>query len=344
MSELRDKLNIVKEVNEIAEIAINSFGLSYDKTGHNNLHDPLLRWSDFILRYIPPAKRIILKSDRFPVKISNDAKVGLRRIEKLLTSGGNVNAYQSKTLTLLNDTSGKKDRKRTDGLWADWDFHHIHLPLHAADPAKKYSDRSDWILFLKVYANAVLFIDIKHHDRNVEPDLFSQQDLVKTFVRNWPEEADRSQLRGVLGTIREEPLTDADIGRLRNSGINTPFEMNGKVYMSFGMGMTTAVTAARVSFYRDKIYHFAREIEDKLVDEKGQFMLDLKRLSVSVQEYQIMMFEDGGLGIHEKSTNKAWKFPRENIYEPQDLFCLFNNYLMPIWAGPTVISYWIKNQ
>ena len=85
------RIDLNKEVVEIAEKAIEAFGLSYDKTAHSNLHDPLLRWCDFVLRYIPPAKRLIYKSDRFPVSVSDDAKIGLKRIEYLLTAGGDVN-------------------------------------------------------------------------------------------------------------------------------------------------------------------------------------------------------------------------------------------------------------
>ncbi|MCZ5459938.1 hypothetical protein O5625_24905, partial [Escherichia coli] len=92
-------------------------------------------------------------------------------IEMLFTTGGDVNPYQSKTLTLFNDTSGKKATKRTDNLWADWGIHHLHLPLNPVSSSKKYSDRAEWVLFLKVYSNDVLFIDIKHHDKNIEPNL-----------------------------------------------------------------------------------------------------------------------------------------------------------------------------
>lgn len=337
------RIDLNKEVVEIAEKAIEAFGLSYDKTAHSNLHDPLLRWCDFVLRYIPPAKRLIYKPDRFPVSVSDDAKIGLKRIEYLLTAGGDVNPYQSKTLTLFNDTSSKKEKKRTDGLWADWDIHHLHLPLNPADPMKKYSDRSDWVLFLRVYKNAVLFIDIKKHDSNVEPDLFSQQDLMRTFIRNWPEEAERHQMKGVAGLARKGPITDADVAKLRSNGINVPFEIDGKVYVPLGMGMTTAVTATRVSIFRDKIYRYAREIEEVLLDDKKQFMQELQHLSIDKPDFQIMMFDDGGLGIHEKGSDKAWKFARVNPQVHNDLFCVFNNSLMPEWAGPVVISHWINN-
>lgn len=343
MSGTQKNIDLIKEVDEIAERAIKAFGLSYVKTAHSNLHNPLLRWCDFVLRYIPPTKRTIYKSDRFPVNISDCAKVGLQRIEDLFTTGGDVNPYQSKTLTLFNDTSGKKQKKRTDGLWADWDIHHLHLPLNSVDPAKKYSDRSEWVLFLKVYSDAVLFIDIKHHNKGSEPNLFSQRDLMKTFIRNWPNQAELYKIRGVLGLANNQPTTDADVANLRNHGINMLFEMEGKVYAPLGMGMTTAVTAMRVTMLTNKINRYAKEIENVLMDEKSSFMKELKSLGIDAPKFEIMMFDDGGLGIHEKSASRAWKFRRENPNESNDLFCLFNNFLMPAWAGPVVIQHWKNN-
>lgn len=340
MLNTQKNVNLLKEIDEIAGKAIEAFELSYVKTAHSNLHDPLLRWCDFVLRYIAPTKRMIIKSDRFPVNISDDSKVGLQRIEGLFTTGGDVNPYQSKTLTLFNDTSGKKKNKRTDALWADWGIHHLHLPLNSADLANKYSDRSQWVLFLKVYRDAVLFIDIKHHDKLIEPDLFSQQDLVKTFIRNWPSEAESYRMKGVVGLSNSQVVTDADVENMRSNGITMPFEMGGKVYAPIGMGMTTAVTAVRVSIFSDKINGYAREIEKIFLDEEGSFRKKFKSYGVDNPELQIMMFDDGGLGIYEKSANMAFKFPRENPDEPNDLFCLFNNSLMPAWAGPVVLQHW----
>lgn len=339
MLEPQKQIDLNKEIDEVTEAAIEAFGLSYNKTAHSNLHDPLLRWCDFILRYISPSSRTIHKSDLFPVNISDDAKIGLQRIEDLFISGGDVNSYQSKTLTFFNDTSGKKEKKRTDGLWADWGIHHLHLPLNPTDSGSEYSDRSDWVLFLKIYNDAVLFIDIKRHDNNIEPDLFSQQDLMRTFVRSWPQEAEKYQMRGVVGLVIDEPITDSDIANLRGNGINIPFEIDGKVYGPVGMGMTTAVTALRVTLLSDQIRDYSEKIEKIVLNEKQQFMKELQQLSIDKPAFQIAMFDDGGLGIHEKKSGKAWRFLRENPDEPNDIFCLFNNLLMPEWAGKVVMSH-----
>ncbi|AMB73319.1 hypothetical protein [Pantoea ananatis] len=343
MSLNQKKIDLNKDVKEIAEKAIAAFELKYDESGHSNLHDPLLRWCDFLRRYIPPMKREVRKSDLFPVNIPDDAKVGLQRIEDLLSSGGDVNPYQSKTLTLFNDTSGKREKQRTDGLWADWGIHHLHLPLNPADANKKYSERSEWVLFLKVYDNFALFIDVKHHGKSVEPHLFSQRALIETLIRNWPEAAEQYVMQGVSGLASEQPITDESKGRLRGNGVNIPIELNGKVYAPLGMGVTTAVTSVAVTILRDRISGYARQIEEIFTDESGPFIEEIKSAGVMSPNFEMCLMDDGGLGIHEKGIDKVWKFPRENKREPRDVFVVFNNTFLPEWAGPVVLEHWRNN-
>ncbi|MGY3806335.1 hypothetical protein ACWNG8_04195 [Aeromonas veronii] len=150
-------------------------------------------------------------------------------------------------------------------------------------------------------------------------------------------------MKGVIGLARDEPLTDSGIGMMRRNGINTPIEVNGKVYAPLGMGVTTAATSARVSSYHNRIYRYARDLEKIVIDEKNEFMKGIKELSINRPDFKIMMFDDGGLGIYEKKLKKAWRFPRKHSQTPNNLYCLFNDLLMPEWAGPVVASYWRNN-
>src|SRR3546814_5734418 len=126
--------------------------------------------------------------------------------------GEDVNAYQCNILTQFHDTSSHKSQRRTDGLWADWGIHHLHLPERPVQPGQAYSDRADWLLFLMLYHNAALFIDVKLHR---EENLFSMNELVQTYIRAWPEDADRYRLHGVLGVARTYAPSDAEHQQLR---------------------------------------------------------------------------------------------------------------------------------
>uniref|UniRef100_E1TBU0 Uncharacterized protein n=1 Tax=Burkholderia sp. (strain CCGE1003) TaxID=640512 RepID=E1TBU0_BURSG len=329
-----------RDVDQVAEKAIAAYDLTFTQTSQADLNEPLLRWIDFASRYIPQARRQILASNKFPLKLPPDAETGLHRVEQLLIWGGDVNPYQSKTLTRFNDTSGSKRQKRTDGLWADWGIHHLHLPLNPVAPGQPYSDRSGWLLFLMVYGNAALFIDVREHN---EKNLFSLRDLTEIYLRNWPEDAERYRLHGVLGLNQPMTASDAEHKQLRDSGVNQILEVDGKVYCGPGMGITTAVTSTRVSIQRNSIRSNTRAIAGEVARADGQFQQKMQSLGVASPEFDLMLLENGNLAIYERKTTMCWPVPRQNPERIDDLFCTWHNQLLPEWAGLKVARFWAAN-
>ena len=329
-----------RDIDEISEKAIAAYGLTFTQSAKSDLNEPLLRWVDFTLRYIPPVRRRILVSNKFPLKLPPEPEVGLHRIEQMLIWGEDVNPYQSKTLTQFNDTSGQKRKKRTDGLWADWGIHHLHLPLSPVASGEPYSARSKWLLFLMIYKDAALFIDVKDHN---EANLFSLHDLIETYVRCWPEHAERYRAKGAIGLSRKKPLTDSEHGALRDAGLSTLLEIDGKVYLGPGMGITSAVTSAQGSRLRNQIRSNTRLIAREVARVDGQFSQKMKTLGITSPEFNLAFLPEGDLGIHEMVSNWCWRFSRQNTNNPNDLFSTWHNEFMPIWAGKRVAQYWAAN-
>ena len=257
----------------------------------------------------------------------------------MLLEGKDVNAYQSKTLTRFNDTSGTKNKKRTDGLWADWGIHHLHLPVNAAINGQEYSERSEWLLFLMVYQDVALFIDVRKHD---EENLFSLTDLVENYIDSWPEDAERFQLKGILG-LAGSPLSDAERKELRSSGVNSAPQVNGKVYMGPGMGVTSAVTSTRVSLLRNRIRINARAISKEIAHTDGPYLAKMREIGIDNPEFGLMVLDDGNLAVYEKHSNVAWRIPRVNRHYPNDGYCAFHNALMPEWTNAKVAQYCVAN-
>ena len=48
MSDTQKNIDLIKDINEIAEKGIQAFELSYSESGQSNLHEPLLRWCDLM--------------------------------------------------------------------------------------------------------------------------------------------------------------------------------------------------------------------------------------------------------------------------------------------------------
>jgi hypothetical protein len=276
VSDIQDSLQ--RGVDEIAEQAIAAYRLTYRRKATESLNEPLLRWLDFALRYIPPIPRSILKSDKFPMSLPAGAETGLRRILHLLQTGGDVNPYQGKRLSHGHDTSGAWNAQRTDGLWADWNIHHLHLSEKAVAPGQRYSDRSGWLLFLAVFHNAALLIDVRRHD---DDNVFSLRELVETFIRTWPEAVEPFRLNRIVGIAREQAPTDAEHARLRDGGVISPLEVGGKVYFPPGMGLSSAVTAARVGDACDRIYHNTCRLAEEVAHPDSQFMVSMRELNIA---------------------------------------------------------------
>ncbi|WP_235148167.1 hypothetical protein [Providencia rettgeri] len=110
-----------------------------------------------------------------------------------------------------------------------------------------------------------------------------------------------------------------------------------------GMGITTAVTSMRVTSYRDNICRYAREIEKHILNNEGQIMEELKTDQIDKPQFHITICPDGNLAIYEAKSEKAWKLARKNLTEPNDLYCAFNNSLMPEWAGLIVANHCLNN-
>lgn len=329
------------DVDEIAEKAIAAYGLEYSKSADNNgLHAAVLRWADFALRYVAPTPRQIVLSDKFPLTLPPEPEQGLHRIERMLINGEDINAYQSRTLTEFNDTSGRKSQKRTDGLWADWGIHHLHLPEHPVKLGETYSERSDWLLFLMVYNNVALFIDVKEHS---EENLFSMKELVHTYIRSWPEDAERYQLKGVLGVARPTPPSDAEHKQLRQSGINTMLEVDGRVYAGPGMGVTTAVTSTRVGLSSDRIRSNARQVAREVARPGGLVQQTMQSLGIASPDFHLALNPEGTLGVHEQKSNMYWALGQSKDQQADDAGSALRDAFMPAWAGQKVAKYWIDN-
>jgi len=165
-----------RNIDSIATSLIEVFSLKF-KQDIPNLSSPLLRWLDFRFRYIDPQPRQIVFSYKFPNrKLPIDTKKALKKLERLIKQGQDINPNQGRGLILRNDISGERKEARTDLLWAYWGIHHFHLS-NAPIPADQYFSRSaDYLLFCLVGGNLIAFIDVlRHPDKEgfANPELIS---------------------------------------------------------------------------------------------------------------------------------------------------------------------------
>jgi hypothetical protein len=321
-----------EDVDHIATDLVTSYGLKFaEEVAH--LSEPLLRWLDFTTRFIPPAPRSILRSNKFPKALTPETQAALEAIEQLFITGKDVNPYQSKGLILYNDTSTTKRQQRTDLLWADWGIHHLHLTTLPALPGEYFSPRSEWLLFCLVVKNSVGLIDIRNHS---EKDIFSDPSLIKIVVQTWPEFMDRFKLKGVLPPTSSNH-TAAEIASLRRAGVASFVEIDKQLFIGPGMGVTTASTPTRISQASMKIRRCVHELVKVVIDPSGQFSYDAKASGVANPAYNLVL-TPRGLAVYENKSSKAFVLPRRNFSNDQSFLSELHDLLSPKWAVDFIVQ------
>lgn len=319
------------DVSEIALKLVQAYGLTYEATSDGMA---LQRWMDYRLRHVSPQPRKVEKSVLFPIQnLPEEVGEALCNLERMFENGEDVNPYLSKT-TIGNDVSASKHQRRTDGLWADWRIHHLHLTTAPLEPNKRFSERSNWLLFVMVYEDVVAFIDVRHHS---EKDLWTQVDLFKTFIDSWPEQAEPYRVVDMHIDTPAGSATDHKL--LRNAGVNIPVEHNGEQYFGPGKGITAAITSTAATMDCNKVERSARGIALWLDQPENKIRADLKQSGISDPQFCLSV-GNHGLSIGSPFVKeKVWNLPEFDQRGNRSDFGVLKDRLMPAWAVPTLMKF-----
>jgi hypothetical protein len=132
---------------------------------------------------------------------------------------------------------------------------------HADHLPNGFVDRTDDLLFVAFRSEAAYFIDIYPHD----PQSWTDRDVLRTAVRNWPDANIVLPLRGAVG-LAHEP-TDDDYRVLRNAGATTMLQIDGAVYTP--LGQTTAGPLAWATQSSNVVMRALRKFRDSMSSASG---------------------------------------------------------------------------
>jgi hypothetical protein len=124
-------------------------------------------------------------------------------------------------------------RTDRDSMLAEWGLHHLHLSKKLRGGAAR---RGNDVLFAAFTSDTAYLIDIRAHPKHAN---WAAEDLFAIVVRNWPDSGLVHKTKA-LGLTQH--YSDEDRLQLRNAGISTMMEIDGKVYAPGPLGQTLAGT------------------------------------------------------------------------------------------------------
>lgn len=169
----------------------------------------------------------------------------LRRIELNLRAGLSLRPYLGdRTAAIRNRKREKRDPKmRNDLFFSDWALHHFHLGADFANTGKRVA-RSRRVLIAYLTESDAFLIDIDSHGIG-NADLWGRTQYLEALYRNWPEVLAPFELKGISSAPKDDRFNALDRLKLREAGVQTFTEINGKVFMGPGMGIATDGSSVR---------------------------------------------------------------------------------------------------
>jgi hypothetical protein len=242
-------------------------------------------------RKIPEVPRKVLVSREF--QCPPDLKDGLEFFRKKVENGDDLNPHVSRKI---------KDTKFNDMLLNDWGIQHFHLGIKVISKGKSKGliEGTGPILFARVTANTIYFIDVKGHNA------FEDKDVMEIVHKNWP---DSLGFRSPSGTKLATQSTSEDIAaiaKMPKAGIITAFDTaDGTVYTAPGGGYTMNELSAVVIHNHNgnarTLKYYEDDIKDK-VQEIGTRIRKITGHEGNALAFQLLVI-DGNFVAHELNSD-----------------------------------------
>lgn len=203
---------------------------------------------------------------------------GIRRVGHALSMGYPVNMFLGKATATLRQRprTGKKPHQFTDLVFADWGLLHFHLGPDIEQKGRRVA-RSRRVLIAYLDVQDAYFLDLAAHGRDDSPSVWGEKRFLEILCREWPHVMERFELRSCLPAEPGSAFSASDFVRLRQAGVTTTFEVQGKVYMGPGMGVSTDTSSTRAVMLADQIMtdlrHAERVFREQYPDDRASLFV-----------------------------------------------------------------------
>lgn len=246
----------------------------------------LLDWLHYRARLIPCRRRGVIVSPEVAGQMADSPAIGWIKAE--FEAGRDLSAW------LSDRVRKRKDDAKADLMFNDWQISHLHLG-NIVDPRNKATRTSD-LLFAHVKADRVVFLDVKPHGS------WGMQEILRILVRVSPK--NMQEMKGILGTQRGG-YTDDELVQLRQAGLTAPIQLDEKVYLPPGAGVSTSRHATRLVLQFNNLARQIRHLHNQLTHNALPHSL-LRDFAVVGRPVRlgIKLHSDGCLVLYEKTRSR----------------------------------------
>jgi hypothetical protein len=247
----------------------------------------VLDWLHYRARLVPRRPRQVKVSQQVLAYMGNYPAIG--RLKALFKSGGDVSPW------LSDSVRKRKDDPLADLMFNDWQISHFHLGNIFIGPDKVGPrPKGEMLLFALVKADHVTFIDLYQHGA------WTTQQILRELLRTSPNEL--PEMKGVLG-LQRGGYTDDELLLLRKGGITAPIQLDSKVFLPPGLGVSTSRHATRLALAFNSLKREIHNLRLQLKNNSLPYPL-LRQLAVVTfipPRLGITLRDDGCLRLYEKN-------------------------------------------
>jgi hypothetical protein len=178
-------------------------------------------------------------------------------------------------------------------MFNDWQISHFHLGQVFQTPSRigpRPYGRP--LLFAHIKADHATLLDIQPHNS------WSMQNLLRILRDTSP--GDLPEVQGIVSS-RNETLTDDHVAARRKQGANGYTEIDGRVFLSPGLGICSSGSALRLSRLADQIFIALEKLRTAIATNRLPMQTQMYLAgSIGVPVRLGLRVEAGALIVYEK--------------------------------------------
>lgn len=248
-------------------------------------------------RTVPTMRyRVEISKELAAKALPPDTSNVLQEVIARLAEGKCVRPYLSKSSAIIS---------RLDGLQLHWGINHLHLvPYGPLTKAGFIEDRSDLLLFFRIYDGVAYLIDVLPHPEHGKLVGWARSDLVRITDRNWPH---LHQL--LVGASMTQEVSDEDYAALRTKNVCACISTDRGIVMAAG-GVSTAGHSIESTMVLDRTLERLEALQALILDRYEEIFPHIQSF---VTSFSLLAITDDGFVVRENSSGQTKLVPNRYI-------------------------------